>query len=62
MQEELGGGGDIPDIEVPTTSAQTETLPMKRMVLQEVGQRKKMKAHKSIPELTLTEDDVEFSG
>jgi hypothetical protein len=33
---------------------------MKRTMLQAEGQRKNMKAHKSILELTLTEDDVEL--
>jgi hypothetical protein len=33
-QEELASG-DTPDLEIPTTSAQIETLLMKRKVLQE---------------------------
>jgi len=33
---------------------------MKRIVILETCQRKKMKVHKSIPELTLTEDDTEM--
>jgi prophage DNA circulation protein len=37
-----------------------ETLPNKRTVLQEWGQRKKMKAHKNVPELTITEDDADM--
>jgi hypothetical protein len=39
---------------------QTETLPKKRTMLQEGGQRKNMKAHKDVPEFTITEDDAEM--
>jgi hypothetical protein len=39
--QEVLKGGDIPDLEIPTTYAQIETLSMKRIVLQEPGQRKK---------------------
>jgi hypothetical protein len=59
MQEELGGG-DLPDMDIPGTTMQTETLPMKRTILQSGGQCKKMKVHKGVPELTLTEDDAEL--
>jgi hypothetical protein len=55
MQEELGGG-DLPDIEIPILQRRQKLLPMKRKILQARGKRKKMKAHKSIPELTLTEE------
>jgi hypothetical protein len=54
------GGGDLLDMDIPSTTTQIETLPMKKTVLQEGGQCKKMKAHKSIPELTFTEDDVDL--
>jgi hypothetical protein len=37
-----------------------KTLPMKRMVLQETFPKNKMKAHKSVPKLTLIEYDVEL--
>jgi hypothetical protein len=33
---------------------------MKRIVLQTTGNAKKMKAHKEVPQLTLTEDDAEL--
>jgi len=59
MSEEIGGG-DLPDMDRPFTTAQTKTLPMKRTVLQIVGQCKKMKAHKEVPQFTLTEDDTEL--
>ena len=42
------------------TLVQKETLPMKRKILQLAGQRKKMKAHKGIPEFTLIEDDADM--
>jgi hypothetical protein len=41
-------------------TTQTKTLPRKIAVLQIAGQCKKMKAHKEIPQLTLTEDDAEL--
>jgi NACalpha-BTF3-like transcription factor len=54
------GGGYILDMDRPFTTAQTKTLPMKRTVLQIAGQCKKMKAHKEVPQFTLTEDDIEL--
>jgi hypothetical protein len=53
MQEEIGGG-NFPDLDMLVQTAQTETLSRKRTVLQTTGQCKKMKAHKDIPQLTLT--------
>jgi hypothetical protein len=47
---------------IPSQTAQTNTLPRKRTVLQTTRQCKKMKAHKGILELTLTEDDAELVG
>jgi hypothetical protein len=47
MQEELGGV-DLPDMDIPVTTTQIETLPMKRTILQSTSQRKKMKAHKGV--------------
>jgi hypothetical protein len=50
--EEIGGG-NLPDLDIPVTTTQTETLPMKRTVLQTTGQCKKMKAHKEFLNLHL---------
>jgi hypothetical protein len=44
-------------MDIPIKNAPTETLSMKITVLQIGGQRKKVKAHKEVPQLTLTEDD-----
>jgi len=58
-QEELRGG-DVSYLEVSTSIAQMNNLPMKRTILHALGKRKKMKAQKSIPELTLIEDDIDL--
>jgi hypothetical protein len=59
MHEELGGE-DLPDMDIPSTTTHTKTLPMKRTVLQTGGKHKKMKAHKGVPEFTIIEDDAEL--
>jgi hypothetical protein len=47
MLEEIRGR-DLPDLEIPITTAQIETLPMKMALLQRGGHRKKMKVHKGV--------------
>jgi len=51
-------GGYLPYLDIPVQTAQKETFPRKRIVLQIEGQHKKMKEHKGFPQLTLTEDDA----
>ena len=53
MLQEIGGGS-LPYLEIPVTTTQTETLPLKREVLQLTGHHNNMKVHKVISELTLT--------
>jgi NACalpha-BTF3-like transcription factor len=38
----------------------TQPRPLKRMIIQSSGARKKMKAHKAVPKYTITEDDAEL--
>ena len=47
-------------MDIPVTTTQIETLPMKRTILQSTSQRKKMKAHKGVLELKITEDDAQL--
>jgi hypothetical protein len=46
-------------LDIPVLTAQKDTLARKRIVLQTIGWRNKMKAHKEVPHLALTKDDAE---
>jgi hypothetical protein len=59
MLEEIQGG-NIPYLDILVQTMQKKTLPRKKIVLQIAGQHKKMKAHKGIPKLTITEDDADL--
>jgi hypothetical protein len=56
--QEEQGRGDTTTQETPSATTPQETGPPKRPIIHTGGPCKKAKAHKQIPEYTITEDDV----
>jgi hypothetical protein len=54
------GMGDTTTQETPSTTTPQETGPPKRPIIHTGGSRKKAKAHKKLPEYTITEDDTDL--
>jgi hypothetical protein len=59
MHEEQGRG-DTTTQETPSKNNPQETGPPKQLIIHTGGSCKKAKAHKQIPEYTITEDDVDL--
>jgi hypothetical protein len=58
--QEEQGRGDTMTQETPSTATPQETGPPKQPIIHIGGSCKKAKAHKKIPEYTITEDDADL--
>jgi hypothetical protein len=54
------GMGDTTTQETPSTTTPQETMQPKRPIIHTGGSHKKAKAHKQLPEYTITEDDTDL--
>jgi hypothetical protein len=58
--QEEQGGGDTTTQGTPMKTTSQDAGPPKRSIIHIGGSHKKAKAHKDIPEYTITEDDVDL--